>query len=82
MEANVPYLIYFAKETENISLQNIDAAVTVPQSVTHGNVTFTGNYEAGRNMEGLYGVAEKTVRNTSCVAERAVHWAAQEPISP
>lgn len=59
MEANVPYLIYFAKETENISLQNIDAAVTVPQSVTHGNVTFTGNYEAGRNMEGLYGVAEK-----------------------
>lgn len=59
MEANVPYLIYFAKETENISLQNIDAAVTVPKSVTHGNVTFTGNYEAGRNMEGLYGVAEK-----------------------
>lgn len=59
MGANVPYLIYFAKETENISLQNIDAAVTVPQSVTHGNVTFTGNYEAGRNMEGLYGVAEK-----------------------
>lgn len=59
MEANVPYLIYFAKETENISLQNIDATVTVPQSVTHGNVTFTGNYEAGRNMEGLYGVAEK-----------------------
>lgn len=59
MEANVPYLIYFAEETENISLQNIDAAVTVPQPVTHGNVTFTGNYEAGRNMEGLYGVAEK-----------------------
>lgn len=59
MEANVPYLIYFAKETENISLQNIDAAVTVPQSVTHGNVTFTGNYEAGKDMEGLYGVAEK-----------------------
>ena len=59
MEANVPYLIYFAKETENISLQNIDAAVTVPKSVTHGNVTFTGNYEAGRDMEGLYGVAEK-----------------------
>ncbi len=59
MEANVPYLIYFAKETENISLQNIDAAVTVPQSVTHGNVTFTGNYEASRSMEGLYGVAEK-----------------------
>ena len=59
MEANVPYLIYFAKETENISLQNIDAAVTVPQSVTHGNVTFTGNYKAGKDMEGLYGVAEK-----------------------
>lgn len=59
MEENVPYLIYFAKETENISLQNIDAAVTVPQSVTHGNVTFTGNYEAGKDMEGLYGVAEK-----------------------
>lgn len=59
MEANVPYLIYFAKETEKISVQSIDAAVTEPQSVTHDNVTFTGNYEAGRDMEGLYGVAEK-----------------------
>ena len=59
MEANTPYLIYFAEEKENISVQNVNVVATEPQSVTFGNVAFTGNYEAGRNMEGLYGVAEK-----------------------
>lgn len=59
MAANTPYLIYFAEEKENISVQNVNVVATKPQSVTHGNVTFVGNYEAGKNMEGLYGVAEK-----------------------
>lgn len=59
MAANTPYLIYFAEEKENISVQNVNVVATKPQSVTFGNVTFVGNYEAGKNMEGLYGVAEK-----------------------
>lgn len=59
MMANTPYLIYFEKAPATPMYISTEIKTTVPQSVTHGNVTFTGNYEAGRNMEGLYGVAEK-----------------------
>ena len=59
MSANTPYLVLFENEKALIKLQNIAISATVPTSVTHGNVTFVGNYEAGKNMEGLYGVAEK-----------------------
>lgn len=59
MMANTPYLIYFEKAPATPMYISTEIKTTVPQSVTHGNVTFTGNYEVGRNMEGLYGVAEK-----------------------
>ena len=62
MDAHTPYLIYFEQattvsDTPWFSVNGVTASS--PKTVTHGNVTFTGNYEAGRNMEGLYGVAEK-----------------------
>lgn len=62
LAAHTPYLIYFENATTKsdtpwFCIDGISA--TVPTSVTHGNVTFVGNYEAGKNMEGLYGVAEK-----------------------
>ena len=59
MMANTPYLIYFEKAPATPLYISTEIKATVPTSVTHGNVTFVGNYEAGKNMEGLYGVAEK-----------------------
>lgn len=62
LAAHTPYLIYFENATTESDTPwfCVDGISTgKPVSVTHGNVTFTGNYEAGRNMEGLYGVAEK-----------------------
>lgn len=62
LAAHTPYLIYFENATTKsdtpwFCIDGISAGK--PTSVTHGNVTFVGNYEAGKNMEGLYGVAEK-----------------------
>lgn len=62
LAAHTPYLIYFENATTEsdtpwFCVDGISAGK--PISVTHGNVTFTGNYEAGKDMEGLYGVAEK-----------------------
>ncbi len=57
LEANTPYLIYFEKETEVPTYgaaENFEA-----QTVAHGKVSFTGNYTARKNMEGLYGVADQ-----------------------
>lgn len=59
MMANTPYLIYFEKAPATPLYISTEIKATAPTSVTHGNVTFVGNYEAGKNMEGLYGVAEK-----------------------
>ena len=62
LAANTPYLVYFPAET---SVGTTDApkwlSATVesyvPQAVKHGEFSFTGNYEADKNMNGLYGVA-------------------------
>ena len=58
LEANTPYLIYFENETEvpatYAAAENFEA-----QTVAHGEVSFTGNYTAGKNMKGLYGVADQ-----------------------
>ena len=59
MMANTPYLIYFEKAPATPLYISTEIKATAPTSVTHGNVTFVGNYEAGKNMEGLYGVSEK-----------------------
>ena len=62
LAAHTPYLIYFAAEkpastTPWFYVDNVTAGK--PEAVTHGNVTFCGNYTANKSMEGLYGVADK-----------------------
>lgn len=59
LKANTPYLIYFeeAKATPAYMPANIESSM--PESVTFGDVTFTGNYTAGMSMVDLYGVAEQ-----------------------
>lgn len=62
IEANKPYLVYFANkvvydETEPLCYGgNLEASNPTP--VTYGAYTFTGNYTAGMNMNGKYGVAD------------------------
>ena len=62
LAANTPYLIYF-EEAKDLSAAPIYMPVEIegstPAAVTFGDVTFTGNYTAGKDMEGLYGVAEQ-----------------------
>lgn len=63
LKANNPYLVFFPTET---AIGTTDApvyfATTVnsynPTPVTHGAYTFSGNYTAGMNMSGKYGVAD------------------------
>lgn len=62
IEANKPYLVYFANEVvydEANPLSyggNLKASNLIP--VTYGAYTFLGNYTAGMNMSGKYGVAD------------------------
>ena len=62
LAANTPYLIYF-EEAKDLSAAPIYMPVEIESStpgvVNHGDVTFTGNYTAGKDMEGLYGVADQ-----------------------
>lgn len=59
LKANTPYLIYFEKAKATPAYMPANIESIMPESVTFGNVTFTGNYTAGMNMVGLYGVAEQ-----------------------
>ena len=60
MEANTPYIVYFSTEKRDptyfgVEVENAEAEA---KSVNNGgNFTFKGNYTAGMNMDGLYGVA-------------------------
>lgn len=62
IEANKPYLVYFANEVVYDETNplcyggNLGASNLIP--VTHGSYTFSGNYTAGMNMSGKYGVAD------------------------
>ena len=63
LKANNPYLVFFPAKT---AMGTTDApvyfATTVnsynPTPVTYGSYTFSGNYTAGMNMSGKYGVAD------------------------
>lgn len=57
LTANTPYLVYYENETA-VTLYGSSEDFT-PAAVTFGDVTFTGNYTAGKDMEGLYGVADQ-----------------------
>lgn len=59
LSANVPYLIFFENESDNPFIYGGNVEVTAPKAQTFGGYTFTGNYQAGFSMNGLYGVADK-----------------------
>ena len=63
MKANNPYLVFFPTATTiGTTKDPIFFATTInsynPTPVTYGAYTFTGNYTAGMNMNGKYGVAD------------------------
>lgn len=61
IEANKPYLVYFANEVVYDEAEplcyggNLEASTPTP--ITFGAYTFSGNYTAGMSMDGKYGVA-------------------------
>ena len=58
MEANTPYIVYFSTEKSAPMYFGVKVENTEAKSVNNsGNFTFKGNYTAGMNMDGLYGVA-------------------------
>lgn len=62
LKANNPYLVFFPAETvKGTTDKPIYFATTVnsynPTPVIYGAYTFSGNYTAGMNMDGKYGVA-------------------------
>lgn len=64
LKANVPYLVYFPAETTVGTTEEplyfvTNVASYQPTSVEHNGFTFVGNYEAGKSMKGLYGVASE-----------------------
>ncbi len=59
LDANKPYLIYFPSETTTPVYLSADVKTTTPESVTFGDFTFCGSYEASISMAGKYGVADQ-----------------------
>lgn len=59
IEANVPYLVYFAAAKSHNPLKVVkDLQASNAKTVSFGSYTFSGNYTAGMNMSGKYGVAD------------------------
>ena len=59
LDANKPYLIYFPSETTAPVYLSAEVKTTTPESVTSGDFTFCGSYEASISMAGKYGVADQ-----------------------
>lgn len=59
LKANVPYLVFFNSEVSDPFYYGGNVEATNPTPVEHNGFTFVGNYKAGLNMEGLYGVASE-----------------------
>ena len=72
MEANKPYLIYLDANINDapyyfgVEVTNVTPTAVTIGNATVGNVTFVGNYEAGKSMENLYDIYINS-------AERASH---------
>lgn len=59
IEANVPYLVYFAAAKSHNPLKVVkDLQASNAKTVSFGAYTFSGNYTANMNMNGKYGVAD------------------------
>lgn len=59
LEANKPYLIYFKEAKKTPTYFGTEITSTTPVSVTFGDFTFCGSYEASIIMAGKYGVADQ-----------------------
>lgn len=59
LKANVPYLVFFNSEVSDPFYYGGNVEATNPTPVEHNGFTFVGNYKAGLNMDGLYGVASE-----------------------
>ncbi|MCF0195923.1 MAG: hypothetical protein HUK03_01535 [Bacteroidaceae bacterium] len=60
LEANKPYLIYLDNNANDAPYYfGAEVASTTPIGDTKSGVTFIGNYEAGKSMDGLYGAVIK-----------------------
>lgn len=57
LEANKPYLIYFAAAKEIPTYFGTEITSTTPVSVTKSDYTFVGSYDAVMSMSGKYGIA-------------------------
>lgn len=58
IEANVPYLVYFAAAKSHNPLKVVkDLQASNAKTISFGAYTFSGNYTANMNMSGKYGVA-------------------------
>lgn len=57
LEANKPYLIYFAEAKETPTYFGTEITSTTPFAVTKGDYTFVGSYNAVMSMSGKYGIA-------------------------
>lgn len=70
LKANTPYLVFFTTAKSFTSSNPFTAYVDLQDSesatVTHGAFTFSGNYKAGMNMNGLYGVANVNGQQRLC----------------
>ena len=70
LKANTPYLVFFTTAKSFTSSNPFTAFVDLQDSksatVTHGAFTFSGNYKAGMNMNGLYGVANVNGKQRLC----------------
>lgn len=61
LEANKPYLIYFAADkaytTDEPLYYGGNVATSTPIAVENNGITFSGNYQVNKSMNGLYGIA-------------------------
>ena len=60
MQANVPYLVFFENATTSPFYYCGATQTPSAKGVTHSGITFSGNFAADKNMQGLYGVAKGT----------------------
>lgn len=60
MQANVPYLVFFENATTSPFYYCGEMQTPSAQRVEHSGITFSGNFTADKNMQGLYGVATGT----------------------
>ncbi len=60
MQANVPYLVFFENATTSPFYYCGATQTPNAQRVTRDGITFSGNFAADKNMQGLYGVATGT----------------------